>query len=89
MRHTLLCLSVVVAAVAVGAEPASAVRSTTGFHLDLPGTRINGACYEHDEAYKGFQGNNHFRGLTVLHEVEDGFGIPMPVSLRYLKEKYK
>lgn len=49
---------------------------------------INGACYEHDEAYKGHQGNNHFRGLTVLHEVEDGFGIPMPVSLRYLKEKY-
>lgn len=49
---------------------------------------INGACYEHDEAYKGFQGNNHFRGLTILHEVEDGFGIPMPVSLRYLKEKY-
>ena len=50
---------------------------------------INGACYEHDEAYKGFQGNSHFRGLTVLHEVEDGFGIPMPVSLRYLKEKYQ
>lgn len=49
---------------------------------------INGACYEHDEAYKGYQGNNHFRGLTVLHEVEDGFGIPMPVSLRYLKAKY-
>lgn len=50
---------------------------------------INGACYEHDEAYKGYQGNSHFRGLTVLHEVNDGFGVPMPVSLRYLKEKYQ
>ena len=49
---------------------------------------INGACYEQDEDYKGPQGNNHFRGLTVLHEVEDGFGLPMFVSLDYLKRKY-
>jgi hypothetical protein len=50
---------------------------------------INGACYEHDEAYKGYQGNNHFRGITVLHEVNDGFGIPMFVSLDYLQRKLK
>lgn len=49
---------------------------------------INGACYEHDEDYKGYQGNNHFRGLVMLHEVQDGFGLPMPVSLKFLKEKY-
>lgn len=49
---------------------------------------INGACYEHDEDYKGYQGNNHFRGLVMLHEAEDGFALPMPVSLKYLKEKY-
>lgn len=49
---------------------------------------INGACYDFDEGYKGYQGNNHFRGLTVLHEVEDGFGVPMFVSLDYIKEKY-
>lgn len=49
---------------------------------------VNGACYNHDESYKGFQGNNHFRGLTVLHEVSDGFGLPMFVSLDYMKEKY-
>ena len=45
---------------------------------------INGACYLHEESYKGYQGNNHFRGLTVLHEVEDGFGVPMFVSLDYI-----
>lgn len=49
---------------------------------------INGACYPHDESYKGIQGNNHFRGLTVLHEVKDGFGTPMFVSLDYLKTRY-
>ena len=49
---------------------------------------INGACYDFPEGYKGYQGNNHFRGLTVLHEVHDGFGVPMFVSLDYMKGKY-
>ena len=33
---------------------------------------IAGAFYQHDEGYKGYQGNNHFRGICVLHDVEDG-----------------
>lgn len=49
---------------------------------------INGACYPHEEAYKGWQGNFHFRGLTMLHEVKDGFGLPSFVSLDYIMEKY-
>jgi hypothetical protein len=49
---------------------------------------INGACYEHFENYKGFQGNTHFRGMTMLHNVSDGYGDPMFVSLDYLKERY-
>ena len=49
---------------------------------------VNGACYDFDEGYKGYQGNNHFRGIIMLHEVEDGFGLPMPVSLEFLKKKY-
>jgi len=49
---------------------------------------VNGAFYPHDEDYKGYQGNNHFRGITVLHNVEDGFGNPMMVSLDYLMQKY-
>lgn len=49
---------------------------------------VNGACYDFDEGYKGYQGNHHFRGLTVLHECSNGFGVPMFVSLEFMKEKY-
>ena len=49
---------------------------------------INGASYPHFEDYKGHVGNNHFRGVIMLNEVEDGFGLPCPVSLEYLKNKY-
>lgn len=49
---------------------------------------INGACYPHEEEYKGYQGNFHFRGLTMLHEVKNGFGLPSFVSLEYLMDKY-
>ena len=49
---------------------------------------VNGAAYEHDEEYKGYTGNNHFRGIIMLHEAKDGFALPMPVSLKYLKSKY-
>ncbi|QNR53910.1 putative phosphoesterase [Pseudomonas phage phiK7A1] len=48
---------------------------------------INGACYPHDEAYKGPQGNTHFRGIMMLSEVKDGFALPMPVSLDYMIER--
>lgn len=33
---------------------------------------VGGACYLHDEPYKGYQGNNHFRGCFKLHNVSDG-----------------
>lgn len=49
---------------------------------------VNGACYDFDEGYKGYSGNNHFRGLTVLHECHEGFACPSFVSLDYMKEKY-
>lgn len=49
---------------------------------------INGACYDFDESYKGYQNNNHFRGLTMLHEVKDGFGLPSFASLDYIVKKY-
>ncbi len=50
---------------------------------------VVGACYPFDERFKGWQGNNHFRGVVMLHEVENGFALPMPVSLNYLTDKYK
>lgn len=49
---------------------------------------IAGSCYEHDEDYLGPQGNKHWRGILVLHEVKDGSFDLMPVSLNYLKKKY-
>ncbi len=33
---------------------------------------VCGSCYLHEEEYKGFQGNNHFRGVAMLHDVKDG-----------------
>lgn len=63
-----------------------AIRPTIDGNMQLG--IVNGACYPHDEAYKGFQGNTHFRGLIMLHEAKDGFALPMPVSLDYLKERY-
>lgn len=29
-----------------------------------------------------------FEEVKMLHEVEDGFGLPMPVSLKFLRERY-
>jgi hypothetical protein len=47
-----------------------------------------GGFYQHDEAYLKWQGNKHWRGLWVLHEVEDGSFDEMPVSMKYLQRKY-
>lgn len=49
---------------------------------------IAGSCYEHDEDYLRAQGNKHWRGLLMLHEVNDGQFDLMPVSLDYLEKKY-
>ncbi len=49
---------------------------------------IAGACYTHDESYKGYQGNDHFRGAVMLHRVVDGSFDPMIISLDYFKDKY-
>lgn len=49
---------------------------------------IAGSCYEHDEAYLGAQGNQHYRGLLMLHEVNDGAFDEMWVSLSYLNQRY-
>lgn len=50
---------------------------------------IAGSCYEHDEDYMGPQGNKHWRGILMLNDVTiDGEFDLMPVSLRYLQERY-
>jgi len=49
---------------------------------------ICGSAYEHDEDYLGPQGNKHWRGFFMLHEVHDGAFDEMPVSLGYINGKY-
>jgi len=49
---------------------------------------VAGSFYQHDEEYKGPQGNHHWRGIIYKHEVRDGNYDSMEVSLRYLMEKY-
>jgi Calcineurin-like phosphoesterase len=50
---------------------------------------IAGSCYEHDEPYMDFQTNHHFRGILMLHEVNNGTYDEMFVSLKYLRKKYE
>jgi hypothetical protein len=51
---------------------------------------IAGSCYEHDEDYMGPQGNKHWRGALMLHDVENGNFDVMPISMKYFNQrKYK
>ncbi len=56
------------------------------------GTRLTsiiaGSFYEHNEDYMSTQGNNHWRGFLMLHDVKDGEFDVMPVSMKFLNEKY-
>lgn len=49
---------------------------------------VAGACYVHHESYKSYQGNHHWRGVIVKHNVSNGSYNPMFVDLEYLKRKY-
>lgn len=50
---------------------------------------IAGSCYEHDEDYMGPQGNKHWRGALMFHEVNQGQFDLMPISLDYLNKRYE
>lgn len=49
---------------------------------------VAGSFYQHDEEYKGPQGNDHWRGCIYKHEVRDGNYCLMELSMTYLKEKW-
>lgn len=49
---------------------------------------IAGSCYEHEEGYLGPQGNRHWHGVVMLHNVCDGEFDECFVPLHYLKSKY-
>lgn len=50
---------------------------------------ICGAAYPFDELYKGYQGNNHFRGVVMLHDAKNGFADPSFISTKFLIERLK
>lgn len=50
---------------------------------------VAGSCYLHIENYRGAQGQQHWRGICVLNEVEDGDFCIMPLTLSYLCRKYE
>lgn len=49
---------------------------------------IAGSCYEHLEDFLGAQGNKHWRGFLMCHEVKDGAFDEMWVSLGYINQRY-
>lgn len=49
---------------------------------------VAGSFYQHEESYKGPQGNGHWQGIIMKHEVENGNYDLMEVSLKYLKRRY-
>jgi len=50
---------------------------------------FSGIFYQHDEEYLTHQTNGSWRGVWMLHEVDDGNCDEMKVSMRYLKQKYQ
>ena len=49
---------------------------------------VVGAFYQHNEPYMGYQGNHHFRGCIMKHEVKDGNYNIMELSLEYLLKEW-
>lgn len=49
---------------------------------------IVGSFYLHEEDYKGPQANHHWRGLIMMHEVQNGDYDLMEVSMNYLERRY-
>lgn len=49
---------------------------------------VAGSFYQHEESYKGPQGNGHWQGIIMKHEVENGNYDLLEVSLKYLKRRY-
>jgi hypothetical protein len=50
---------------------------------------VAGSSYLHPEEYLGPQGNLHWRGIVVKHQVKNGSYDPMFVSLEYLCQRYE
>lgn len=49
---------------------------------------VAGSFYQHNEAYKGPQANDHWRGALMLNEVKDGNYCMMELSIDYLLRRW-
>lgn len=49
---------------------------------------ICGAAYVHEEHYKGVQGNHHWRGIVVKHNVKNGSYDPLFIGMDWLEREY-
>lgn len=49
---------------------------------------ICGSSYVHNEEYKGVQGNKHWRGIMVKHNVKNGSYDPLMISMDWLQAEY-
>lgn len=49
---------------------------------------ISGSCYEHQETYLGYQGNQVWNGIWMFHNIDDGSFDECAIPLHYLKESY-
>ena len=49
---------------------------------------VAGSFYQHEEGYKGPQGNDHWQGCIYKHEVKDGNYDIMELSMNYLRNKW-
>lgn len=49
---------------------------------------VAGSFYQHQEDYKGPQGNGHWQGIIMKHEVKDGNYDLCEISLDYLRRRY-
>lgn len=47
-----------------------------------------GIFYQHPEDYLGKQGNDSWRGIWMLNEVNNGSFDELPISMKYLENKY-
>lgn len=58
----------------------------------ISGPRIGlvaGSCYLHDEEYRGPQAQDHWRGIVICRQVENGDYDVQPISLDYLCRSYE
>lgn len=50
---------------------------------------VVGACYDHDEPYKGVRENHHFRGCVMLYEVGNGYAMHKKITLQHMQNLYE